>query len=102
MDGLHYLESEPQTNLNSTSDSSRADGPVKFHSLSHENLIRLGEDLLRVFSSLCQDGWEFSAETSESMSSISHLMPRAGALTGLSSADATALAEVFRKVTYPH
>ena len=102
MDDPHYPKSEPQTNLNSTSDSSRADDPVEFDSLSHENLIRLGEDLLHVFSSLRQDGWEFPTETSEFMSSISDLMPRGGASTGLSSADATALAVIFRKVTYPH
>ena len=101
MDDPDYPESEPQTNLNSTSDSSRADDPVEFHSLSHENLIRLGEDLLRVFSSLRQEGLKFSTQTSESMSSISDLMPGGGASTGLSSADATALAEMFRKVTYP-
>ena len=97
-----YPESEPQTNLNSTSDSSRADDPVDFHSLSHENLIRLGEYFLCVFSSLRQDGWEFPTETFEFMSSVSDLMPRGGASTGLSSADATVLAEMFRKVTYPH
>ena len=96
------LESESQTNLNSSSDSSRADDPVEFHSLSHKNLIRLGEDLLRVFSSLHQNGWEFRTEISKFMSSISDLMPRGGASTGLSSADATALAEMFHKVTYPH
>ena len=98
----YYPESEPQTNLNSTSDSSRADDPVEFDSLSHKNLIRLGEDLLHVFSSLRQDGWEFSTQTSEFMSSISDLMQKGGASTGLSSADATALAEMFHEVTYPH
>ena len=96
------LESESQTNLNSSSDSSRADDPVEYDLFSHESLIRLGEDLVHAFSILRQNGWEYSTLTSEFMSSVSDLMPRGGASTGLSSADATVLAEMFHEVSYPH
>ena len=96
-----YPESESQTNLNSISDSSRADDPVEFDSLSHKNLIRLGEDSEHVFRILRRDGRDISTGTSEFMSSVSGMMSRGKAPTGLSSADATALAEMFREVPYP-
>ena len=102
MESPHYPQSEPQTNLNSTSDSSRADDPVKFRSLSHENLTRLGKDLVHVFPILCEDGPQLSTETSKFVSSVSDLISRGKAPTGLSSADATVLAEMFREVSYPH
>ena len=104
MSDLDDLESESQTNLNSIGDSSRAraDDPVELHSLSHENLIRLGKDLVHAFSVLRRNEWEFPADTFEFVSSVSDLMSRGRVSTGLSSADATALAEMFREVPYPH
>ena len=102
MSNLDDLESESQTNLNAIGDSSRADDPVELHSLSHENLIRLGKDLVHAFSILRRNEWEFPADTFEFVSSVSDLMSRGRASTGLSSADATALAEMFREVPYPY
>ena len=93
-------KSELSIQLNASSGSWLTNYLVEFPSLSPENLIRLGEDLLRACTI---HGEVRSAPTNNKyLSSISALMPRGKTSpTGLSSEKATALAEIFRNVSLP-
>jgi len=90
--------SESSIQLNSSNGSQPTNVLVVFPPLGSEDLIRLGEDLLHVYPIYYKD----SKPEEETISSISDLISRGKTSpTGLSSADATVLAETFRKVTPP-
>jgi len=74
---------------------------VGFPSVSPEDLIRLGEDLLHVYPIYYEDP-TFSKRDGETISSISEVILRGKTTpTGLSSEEATALSETFREVLLP-
>ena len=93
--------SESLTELNSTSGSWLTDDLVEFPPLESEDLIRLGEDSLHV-RLLYYGGWRHYLQKNEDIRSISNMISRSKiSPTGLSSEEATALAETFRKVPFP-
>ena len=103
---MRYVDpskSESSTQLNSSSGRRLTNDLVEFPPISPENLIRLGEDLLHVHPIYCEVwGWIYREE-GEYVSSISNMISRGKTSpTGLSSEEATALAETFRKVPLPH
>jgi len=73
------------------------DDLVEFPPLGSEDLIRLGEDLLHVYPIYCEE--HNTRQDGKYVSSISEVVVRGkNSATGLSSEEATALAEMFRKV----
>lgn len=72
----------------------------QFPSVSSKNLIRLGEDLLQVFSNPPPDGWRLTVGGIQHMSLISEIMPR-DRTAHLQSAEAAVLAGTFRRVRIP-
>jgi len=77
------------------------DDLVEFPSLGSEDLIRLVEDLLHVDPIYCEHG-EYVVNGAD-VSSVSNVISRAENYpTDLSSEEATALSEAFRKVPLPH
>ena len=77
-----------------------------FPPVGPENLIRLGEDLLRASSILNQElqltGYSIRPENRECVSEISDLMSiNRTSPTGLSSKEAAELAKTFRRVLFP-
>jgi len=94
-------ESESSTQLNSNSGSRLTTDLVEFPPLGPEDLVRLGEDLLHICPIYNKVRYH-SQEDDEHLSSISNVISR-GMISpmGLSSEEATALAERFRKVPLP-
>ena len=92
-------KSESSTQLHSRSGSRLTNELVEFPPVSPENLIRLGEDLLHVYPIYREHRNE--AWGKEYLSSISTVISRGTRTspTNLSSEEATALAEAFRKVS---
>jgi len=94
-------ESEPSTQLNASSGGWLTDGLVEFPPVSPKDLIRLGEDLLHVcpiYNAIDYHSWR----DDEDLPPISALITRGKASpAGLSSEDAAALTEIFRKVSHP-
>jgi len=100
-DWIDPSKSESSTQLNASSGSWLTNDLVDFPPLSPENLIRLGEDLLH--ACLIHNRARSTPESNRYLSSISAIMPRGEtAPTRLSLEEATALAEIFRKVSLPH
>ena len=100
-DCIDPSKSESSTQLNASSVSWLTNGLVEFPPLSSENLIRLGEDLLHAcpIHTRVRD----TPQSNKYLSSISALISRGKTSpTGLSSEEATALAEIFHKVSLPH
>jgi len=93
-------ESESSTQLTASSGSWLTNNLVEFPPVSPENLIRLGEDLLHVCP--IHDKVRCASLKGRHLPSISAMISRGKiSPTGLSSEDATALAEIFRKVSLP-
>ena len=93
-------ESELSTHLNSSSGCWLTDDLVEFPPLGPENLVRLGEDLLHVYPIWCK--YSNEARNDECVSRVSAMISKSkNSPTGLSPAEATILAEMFRKVLLP-
>ena len=93
-------ESESSTHLSSSSGCRLTDDLVEFPPLGPEDLVRLGEDLLHVYPIWCK--YDKYLRNDECVSSVSAMISR-GTIspTDLSPAEATVLAETFRKVLLP-
>ena len=93
-------KSESPIQPNSNSGCRLTDDLVEFPPLSPEDLLRLGEDLLHVYPIWCEHGKY--ARNNECVSSVSAVISRGtNPPTGLSTDEATELAETFRKVLLP-
>jgi len=95
-------KSEPLAQLNSdTGGGWLTNHLVEFPPLGSKDLIRLGEDLLHVHP-IFRKHRHNAQESDAYIPSVSNLISRGGnSPTGLSSEEATALAETFRKVHLP-
>ena len=93
-------KSESSTHLSSSSGCWLTEDLVEFPPLGPEDLIRLGEDLLHVYPIWCK--YDKYLRKDECVSSVSAVISR-GTIspTDLSPAEATVLAETFRKVLLP-
>jgi len=97
-DWAYHSTSELSTQLNLSSGSWLTDYLVQFPTLGSEDLVRLGEDLLHVYPISYKD-WSDHLQNETYVSLISNVISRAKTSpTGLSSEEATALTEIFRKV----
>jgi len=100
-DWIDPSKSESSTQLNVSGGSRLTNDLVEFPPLSPENLIRLGEDLLHTCP--IHNQARSTPLNNKYLSPISAMMPRGKtAPTRLSLEEATALAEIFRKVYLPH
>ena len=93
-------ESESSTHLSSSSGCWLTDDLVEFPPLGPEDLVRLGEDLLHVYPIWCE--YRGYAQNDERVSRVSAMISKSkNSPTDLSPAEATVLAETFRKVLLP-
>ena len=101
MTWVDLSKSEPSTQLNSSDGSWLKNDLAKFPLLGSEDLIRLGEDFLHVHPIYIKNSYN-TGQDDEYLLSISNMISMGKVSpTGLSSEDATALAETFRKVPLP-
>jgi len=102
-DWIDPSKSESSIQLNASTGGWLTNDLVEFPPLSPKNLVRLGEDLLHAHPIHDRVRVCFQPESDKYLSSISAMMSSSKtSRKGLSSEEATALAELFRKVSLPH